>query len=106
MTTKPTDVVLIYYMDGKIKRYIKHSTWNNGRQIVDASTTDFNEAQKWEHINEAYTFLKTIPDDQEREYKTEWVTLDLPLDFRFWEPGTGFTPLNREQGTEQIIKQS
>lgn len=84
---KPTDVILIYYMDGGVKTYIKSSTWNNRRQIVATYTLIFTEAQQWPNMPEAMQIIRDLNDNKEKDYKTEWVTLDLPVDFRFRTTG-------------------
>lgn len=80
---KPTDVVIIFYMTGPVKHYIAASTWNTRRQIVATFTTDFLQAQQWATMPEANQIIRDLCDNNVRHYKAEWITMDLPLDFRF-----------------------
>lgn len=84
---KQNDVVIIFYMQGKVKTYIASSTWNSNQQIVPQFTTDYQKAFQWDNQAEATTIIKYLIDAAEKNYQSEWITVDQDVDFKFRQPG-------------------
>jgi len=80
---KPTDVVIIFYMDGQVKNYISASTWNTKGLIVPTFSQQYDEAQQWPNMPDANQIIQNLHDNQSKDYKAEWITMDLPVDFLF-----------------------
>lgn len=93
--------MIIYYMDGQVKTYMSASTWNIKGQIVPTYSLKYDEAQQWPNLPDANQIIRNLHDKDTKNYEAEWITMDLPVDFRFMGVGAA-APEQIKPGTGEL----